>query len=85
MSRPSVGGWREPNPSAFVRRAGDDGVELLSNLSREQQRGGGLVDLALNFGGGVFLIGAVLGQFRQLRNGVGQRLRPPARLSRVVA
>jgi hypothetical protein len=34
--RKSAFSWRlkEPNPSAFVRRAGDDGVELLSNLSR---------------------------------------------------
>jgi hypothetical protein len=63
----------EPDPSAFVRGAGDDGVELLSNLSGQQQRGGGLVDLALNLGGGVFLIGAVLGEFRQFRDGVGQR------------
>ena len=63
----------KPNPSALVRCASDDGVELLSNLSRQQQRGGGLDDPAFNFGGGVFLIGAVLGQLRQLRNGVGQR------------
>ena len=62
---------KEPNPSAFVRRAGDDGVELLSNLSRQQQRSGRLAHLTLNFGGGIFLISAVLGEFRQFRNGVG--------------
>ena len=63
----------KPNPSAFVRCASDDGVELLSNLARKQQRSGGLVDPALNFGGRVFLLRAVPGQLRQLRNGVGQR------------
>ena len=52
----------EPDPSALVRRAGDDGVELLSNFSGQQQRRGGLVDLAFNLGGGIFLIGAMLGE-----------------------
>ncbi len=51
----------KPNPSAFVRRTSDNGVECLSNLSRQQQRGGGLVDLAFNLGRGIFLIRAVLG------------------------
>ena len=73
MSRPSVGGWSSRTQVPFVRRPGDDGVELLSNFSRQQQRGGRLVDLALNFGGGIFLIGAVLGEFRQFRDGVRQR------------
>ena len=63
----------EPDPSALVRRAGDDGVELLSNFSGQQQRRGGLVDLAFNLGGGVLLIGAMLGKFGQFGNGVRQR------------
>ena len=63
----------EPHPGAFGRGAGDDGVELLSDFSGEQQRGSRLVDLALNLGGGIFLIGAVLGEICQFGDGVGQR------------
>src|ERR1017187_3716470 len=63
----------EPDPSAFFRCPGDDGVKLLSNPAGQQQRGGGLVDPALNLGGGILLIRAMLGEFCQLRVGVGQR------------
>ena len=52
----------EPHPGALVRGTSDDGIELLANFSGQQQRGGGFVDLALNLGGGIFLIGAMLGE-----------------------
>ena len=73
LHEPSFGRWQDkPNPSALVCRTGDDGVELLADFSRKQERCSGLVDLTLNLGGGVFLVGAVLGEVRQFRDGVGQ-------------
>ena len=72
MSRPSVGGrisrTQVPLSAAPVTMASN----CLSDFSRKQQRGSGLVDLTLNLGGGIFLIGAVLGEVRQFRDGVGQ-------------
>ena len=63
LHEPPFGRWLiKPYPRAFIRCAGNDGVELLSNFSGQQQRGSRLADLAFNFGGGIFLIGAMLGE-----------------------
>src|SRR5215831_162152 len=61
-----------PYPGPLLRGSGDDGVEALADPLLEQQRGGGLADLALDVIGVVFSLGALRGERLELLVGIGR-------------
>src|SRR5262249_37736521 len=68
-------GWRlqQAHPRPLVRRAGDEGVEGFAEVSRQEQRGGGLAYLPFHLAGRIFLGGAMGRERSQLGVGVGRR------------
>jgi len=54
---------KDPPPCAFGRGPGDNGVEGLPQTAGQEQRRRRIADLTLNFGGGIFLLGAMPGEF----------------------
>ena len=72
----------QTHPRALRRGAGDDGVELLADAAIAADGGGGFGHLPLDFLGGVFLLGAVLGDLRQVRRRIGRALPAMAAFSR---
>ena len=74
-TRPSTGGWRSRTHVPFVRRAGDDPVELVADAARHPQRGRSLPHQPLDLVGGILLFRAVRREHRQL----GESDRAPSR------
>src|SRR5581483_1026071 len=64
---------RNSRPGAFVGGPGDNGVELLADARRQEQRGGGFADLTLDLTRIVLLFGAMRRQRAQLIAAVSRR------------